>query len=148
MGSERRNERVEPHVAVGVRAKPSAVCVCVCASLTVCLPVCVCWCVVGRQNETCAPHFVSVSCQTCWKKVRLSLIFVFSLSFISSRAGLTLLLCVFFVLLRVVVVADVRVVIVVVACGAVQLDYFKGKEGGLNVRAWLAPGTSISLSHI
>lgn len=57
----------------------------------------------------------------------------------------------FFVLLRVVVVvADVRVVIVVVvvACGAVQLDYFKGKEGGLNVRAWLAPGTSISLSHI
>lgn len=103
---------------------------------------------MGRQNETCAPHFVSVSCQTCWKKVRLSLIFVFSLSFISSRAGLTLLLCVFFVLLRVVVVADVRVVIVVVACGAVQLDYFKGKEGGLNVRAWLAPGTSISLSHI
>lgn len=81
----------------------------------------------------------------------MSLIFVFSLSFISSRAGLTLLLCVFFVLLRVVVVvADVRVVIVVVvvACGAVQLDYFKGKEGGLNVRAWLAPGTSISLSHI
>lgn len=37
VGRERRNERVEPHVAVGVRAKPSAVCVCVCASLTVCV---------------------------------------------------------------------------------------------------------------
>lgn len=48
------------------------------------------------------------------------------------------------------VVVDVRVIVVVAAaaCGAVQLDYFKGKEGGLNVRAWLAPGTSISLSHI
>lgn len=42
VGRERRNERVEPHVAVGVRAKPSAVCVCVCASLSLCVCLCVC----------------------------------------------------------------------------------------------------------
>lgn len=73
--------------------------------------------------------------------VCLSFSYSLSFYFVSRRFNI--------VAVRVVrVVVDVRVIVVAAACGAVQLDYFKGKEGGLNVRAWLAPGTSISLSHI
>lgn len=81
--------------------------------------------------------------------VCLSFSYSLSFYFVSRRFNIVAVRVVR-VVVNVRVVLDVRVVVVVVAaaCGAVQLDYFKGKEGGLNMRAWLAPGTSISLSHI
>lgn len=108
---------------VSVRA---CVCVCVFALLrslavrSLALWLCVlCACLhrMGRQNVLCAPHCFLVSCQTCWKKVRLTFCSLthslyFEFIFVSYFYFAPVLLLV--------------IVVVVILCVGVQLDYVLG----------------------
>lgn len=108
-----------------------SVLVCVCAlalagSLALLLSVlCACFHRMGRQNVLCAPHCFLVSCQTCWKKVRLTFCSLthslyFEFIFVSYFYFAPVLLP-----LLVLVVAAVAVIIVIL-CVGVQLDYVLG----------------------
>lgn len=134
---ERVRERASSHMLLSALSLHGCPCLCVCVRLPACLCACllvsVCMRVLvfllGRQNETCAPHFVSVSCQTCWKKVRLTfctlLVCLFRRCRLNSRRFNVVCCC------RCSCCAAVVVALVVAGCGGVQLDYLKGQSRGL-----------------